>query len=836
MNIILRKVFLLLLSVLSVGMLRAQIPTVTIELQTFKNLPVEHEFTSSPGPASIYQAPTHGTTTKETISTFNYRITYQPEEDYTGDDSYELYFFSGTLKRMIVHVEVLPYLVEAKHDFATTTMGQSVSIPVLDNDYSSNEVFLLAAIPAANHGWAEYSDVTSSITFHPEPGFSGLTHFNYVLCNGEGVCDNGTVSVSVEPVEAIENEEIQIFTKLNTPQVVLVPHDYTLITPPANGTFDGSGITPIYTPSTDFHGSDQLVFENNGHTITVYVTVINAVENVFLSKDEAFTTTVEPVEINVLENDLYGAQTGCVSFGQPEFGTLITQAEDPSLGYGQVLYVPEPGFEGTDAFEYTGHEWASCNSAEETTTVYVHVSNFEPAASTFYMSTPKRTPLFIGYDLPVTAYEFSVVAEPDFGEVLYLEGYVDTLIYGHQVSGYNLLVYVPNENVEEGEDDFEIQYCALDSDGNCALPKTVKIEMGILNIGDGSVPMCFDDCVWPGDTNFDGTVNMEDLLPIGISMGEIGTTRQESNINYWYGQYADNWNGPFNDDPVDLKHIDADGDSIVTALDTIAIHNFYGRTHALVPNIDPFYENEIFLYTDQLFFEEGDVIELEMHMGTSNDPAIDVYGFTIPLEYDTANIAAGSIEVEFFDQSWLNYNSPVLSMQHDDLQGKFEAGFTRTSGLAASGHGAIGKIRLIGEIDVIGIRPGGPVKNTITLGGQIATVMNSAGVTSKVRIGEITLNIISPEERPADYNSLDPVLLKLWPNPTSDILNIHLNGSQTFEEFAISDMTGRTMMRSDMLSVNNSTVDVSQWSEGLYFLSVYTKDGVITKKFEVVKK
>lgn len=50
--------------------------------------------------------------------------------------------------------------------------------------------------------------------------------------------------------------------------------------------------------------------------------------------------------------------------------------------------------------------------------------------------------------------------------------------------------------------------------------KSVKIEMEILNVGSGNEPMCFDDCVWRGDTNFDGTVNLQDLLPIGLSMGK----------------------------------------------------------------------------------------------------------------------------------------------------------------------------------------------------------------------------------------------------------------------------------------------------------------------------
>jgi hypothetical protein len=90
--------------------------------------------------------------------------------------------------------------------------------------------------------------------------------------------------------------------------------------------------------------------------------------------------------------------------------------------------------------------------------------------------------------------------------------------------------------------------------------------------------MCFDDCIWAGDTNFDGIVNMEDLLPIGLCMGEVGIPRQDVNLSaQWYGQYGDDWS-PYA--PMDLKHLDTDGDSIITALDTVAINNFYGNTHS----------------------------------------------------------------------------------------------------------------------------------------------------------------------------------------------------------------------------------------------------------------
>jgi hypothetical protein len=829
MNVILRN-FLTFVFLFSGFALFGQ-SIVTLNLETYGNTNVEHQFSSFPGPASVHAEPLNGSIQLTNLGSFQWEFSYTPNDDYYGPDDFELYYFSSTLKKLKVHVDVLPAKVVAVHDNSSTNAGQSVSIEVLGNDFSSNDVFILSAIPAANNGWAEFEQGTSTITFHPNPGFSGLTHFNYVVCDGAGTCDNGTVSVTVMPVET-ESDTLRIFTKKNLEQVVLVPDSYSLEAGwPQNGIFDNSEVTPVYIPDVDYSGMDYLYFSHDGVQTVVIIEVLDVVENVFLFNDEYFTTSAESIEFNVLDNDLYGQATGCVGFGEPEFGTLLHAGNTQYMGVGEVVYIPPSDFQGVDWFNYVGHSGGTCGSPEETARVFIHVSNFEPSSDKFYMSTPRRTPLLIGYDLPVTSYSFSILEQGALGEVLYLPGQVDTTIYGKLISGYNLLIYIPYEDVIQGEDEFEVSYCALDIQGNCAVEKSVKIEMEILNVGTGDEPMCFDDCVWRGDTNFDGAVDLQDLLPIGLSMGEIGTSRTNPNANYWYGEYADDWNGPFNTETIDLKHIDADGDSIVTALDTIAINQYYGRTHALVPSIMPFYENEIVLQGD-VFVSPGDLVELEMVLGSSSKPAVDVYGFTIPFEYNPLFFVPESVSMEFTNSSWLSYNSPILNMTHNDFEGNFEGAFTRTSGISASGHGDIGIVRLVVIDDIDGFRIGNePLQAQV--GGGLSTVMNSAGQTFGMKVGGATIHIVFEQEK--DFDKLNPDLLKLSPNPASDYLNIHLNGAQGFENVVVRNVTGQVVYNLGNLEGDNrAQVDVSKWASGMYFVSVYTTEGVISKKFEVI--
>ncbi|KAA3633692.1 MAG: hypothetical protein DWQ02_12725, partial [Bacteroidetes bacterium] len=770
MNVLLRK-FLTFVFLLSGFALMGQ-SIVTLNLETYGNTSVEYQFTSSPGPASVHEDPINGQVQLNNLGSYNWEVIYTPDEDYYGPDDFELYFFSGTLKTLKVHVDVLPAKVIAFRDYTSTSAGTPVTVEVLANDFSSNDVFILSAIPAVNNGWAEFEEGASTITFHPDPDFSGLTHLNYVVCDGAGTCDNGTVSVTVMPVVG-ESDTLRIFTKKNLEQVVLVPPSYSLVAGwPQNGIFDNSDDTPVYIPDVDYTGMDYLYFDHEGGQTTVVIEVLDVEENVFLFNDEYFTTSVESLEFNVLDNDLYGPSTGCVGIGEPQFGTLLHNGNTDYMPKGQVIYIPPTDFQGVDWFDYSGHSGGTCGSPGETARVYIHVSNFEPASDKFFMSTPRRTPLLIGYDLPVTAYSFSIIENGDLGDVIYLPGQVDTVIYDKLISGYNLLLYIPHEDVDSGEDEFEIGYCALDIEGNCAVEKSVKIEMDILNIGSGNEPMCFDDCVWRGDTNFDGMVNLQDLLPIGLSMGEIGSSRNTEDNGFWYGEYAEDWNGPFNTEPVDLKHIDADGDSIVTALDTIAISQYYGRTHALVPNVMPFYEDEIILQ-GEIFASPGDLIELDMYLGNSSDPAVDIYGFTVPFDYNPDIFVPESVKMVFSNSSWLSYNSPILYMTHNDLEGSFEGAFTRTSGVAASGHGDIGKVELIVVDDIAGFRIGDePIQAQV--GGGISTVMNSAGQTFGMKIGGATIHIVLEQEE--DFDKLNPDLLKLSPNPASNFLNVHLNG------------------------------------------------------------
>lgn len=827
MNVSLRKHFLTFLLALAVPL--SVWATQSVYLETFQSVPLEFDFVSSPNDPSILTHPENGTINLVETSSLNYTLTYTPNDDYIGSDFIELVVWSNPLfERVKLYITVLPSKVIAVQDYVTTNVGVPVMIDVLGNDSSSTGVKKLISIPLVNNGQATFTPGQPFISFAPDATFEGIAYLNYVICDDIGSCDHGTVVVNVVGPSISVVDTNRIFTKKNISQAVLIPDGFSWIDGPFNGTFDDASGLPTYTPGTDYYGLDYITFVNGNETRVFEVVVLNVEDNLFAFDDRIYTTPEESVEYNILENDANGVQAGCVYIGTPQFGTL----EEDQFENGLVTYTPAPGFTGVDWFTYSSKE-IMCQGLTEIATVYVFVGDFEPASTKYFMSTPKRTPLVIGYDAPIFGFTFEVADQGDLGEALFLEGQVDTVIHGQTVSGYNLIVYSPNDDVDAGIDEFEIVYCVPDNDGGCSADKSVKIEITILDIGDGSEPMCFDDCVWPGDTNFDGVVNMTDLLPLGLCMGEIGIPRNEHPSADWYGVYAPDWNNVFEASPIDLKHLDTDGDSMVTAMDTMAISEFYGMTHSLNSTPVAFFENPIVLEGD-VFVSPGDLVTLDMIMGDASYPAVDVYGFTFPFQYNPDFFIPSSVSINYSTNSWLTYNSPVLKMSRNNQEGLIESGFTRTSGIAASGEGKVGYVQFVVDDAIDGFRSD-EKEIQVVIGGGIATGMNSAGETFGINIEGTTIHIVLKDEEELDETNIDPALLKVFPNPVSNYLNIHLNGGFEFEQVVVYNMTGQKVYDTGAMLSRHTQIDVSNLKNGMYYMTVHTGEGIINKKFEVIK-
>ncbi len=775
----------------------------------------------------------HGVATNfRATSDTEWVVTYVPNDGFIGLDSFQVLLFpyvqNPTEARPVwFKVNVKASEVTAIYDLGTTNVNEPTSVEVLANDISSHGGLFIQNIALVNHGEAYFDEGSSLIEFIPEADFTGIAHLTYNVCDTVGTCDQGTVSININDPEASANTDtIKVFTKKNEPQWIILPFGLEISELPNNGTYDPAANQ--YFPDEDFVGDDGFTLTGNGNSYVVEVEVLDFESQVFTTNDKVYTSPYAPVEFNVLEND---NNTTCFQVeSQPGHGTI----EVSNFPLGTITYFPDESFVGIDEFTYSVKA-PGCGGEPEVATVQVVVSNFEPASSKYFLVTPKRTPLIIGYNVPIPDITFEIKDQGEYGQAMFLSGQVDTVIYGQPIQGENIIVYVPNDDVISAQDAFEIEYCTSYS-GICRYSMAVKVEVQILDIGDPNrtEPFCIDDCVWPGDTNLDGVVNVEDLLPLGLSMGELGVPRSEADLNQWYGQFAPDWQAQLQSGQINLKHLDTDGDSMVTALDTMAISKFYGRTHDLTPTRIPNPKHVIRL-KGTITANPGDVIELDMFMGGADNPAIDVYGFTFPFEYNPEFFVPESVNIQFERNSWLSYNSPVLKLSHNNYLGLVESAFTRTNGVSASGYGKIGTTRIVIEGNVEGFRPD-QEEIEVPIGGNfVATATNSKGEEVGVLIEGTTIKIKLKKDTDTENLPISPDLLKVYPNPANNLLNVHLNGMNEFNRAVVYNMTGQKLLDTGSMQSNRAQLDVQGLDNGMYIISVYTGSETINKKFQVVR-
>jgi hypothetical protein len=214
-----------------------------------------------------------------------------------------------------------------------------------------------------------------------------------------------------------------------------------------------------------------------------------------------------------------------------------------------------------------------------------------------------------------------------------------------------------------------------------------------------------DDCVWPGDTNYDYIVNNKDLLPIGLAFGTSGFSRPNASLN-WEGQACQDWGNVQVENNINYKHIDTNGDGMIDSNDALAITANYGKTHnPIYPNPSPnssliSLETEL---TSANTFEPSStnfvIIDLILKENEDNQD-IAAYGLAFDLEYDIPSFLGTINNVSvLFEDSWLGSADEMLTIwKHIPEQNKIEMGMTRINQQNALGKGKIGEV--IVEIDI----------------------------------------------------------------------------------------------------------------------------------------
>ncbi len=475
-------------------------------------------------------SPSNGTVT---INPDTQAVTYTPNTDFTGTDSFTYQICDDgepvlcstatvTITVGDVGVNNPPIAVD---DAIVTQINQLIGIGVLGNDSDPDgDDLTIAAIsnPPANGTAVIVGFNNSAINYTPNPNFIGTDTLEYVVCDTGGLCDTAQVIITVinpggnaPPIAVNDNET----TDVNTPiSIDVLANDVdangdnlsinTINSAPSNGTatIDNGLIT--YTPNTDFVGTDNfeyVVCDPDGlcDTALVTVTVIGEGGNQppTAIDDNATVAANTPLTIDVLAND---------SDPDGDNLTISTISSNPSNGTvtidnGLVIYTPNTDFIGTDNFEYVVCDLEGlCDTALVTVTVVEAGDNQPPVAIDDAIVTQINLLIGIGVlandsdpdgdDLTITT-----ISSPPSNGIAEIVGFNNSSIN-----------YTPNNNFV-GTDTFE--YVVCDPLGFC---DTAQVVVTVINPGGNQPPIAIDDNATTG-TNTLVSINVlaNDVDPEG---------------------------------------------------------------------------------------------------------------------------------------------------------------------------------------------------------------------------------------------------------------------------------------------------------------------------------
>jgi hypothetical protein len=271
-------------------------------------------------------------------------------------------------------------------DVAVLCTGAQAVIAMLANDTDpDNESLTVVEVTQPGNGTV-ILHTDGTVTYVPYVGFSGVDDFTYIACDVGGLCDDATVTVSVNPgPDASDDNGI---TDQNTPITLNVlandtasisaidPATLTIVSGPSHGTAvvnPNGSIT--YAPSPNFSGTDSFTYtigdeQGCGSNTATVIFTVNSVtptnQGPIAADDTVSTPEDTPLTISVLTNDSDpdGDPLTITGNTQPTNGSVSCTAT-------QCTYTPNANFHGTDSFTYTISDG---NGGTDTATVTITVN------------------------------------------------------------------------------------------------------------------------------------------------------------------------------------------------------------------------------------------------------------------------------------------------------------------------------------------------------------------------------------------------------------------------------------------------------------------------------
>ncbi|MEM9531449.1 MAG: Ig-like domain-containing protein, partial [Pseudomonadota bacterium] len=235
--------------------------------------------------------------------------------------------------------------------------------------------------------YGQLSGTAPNLTYTPNADFNGTDNFVFVADDGTNQSSPAVVTLEVLPVAdapvAFDGSGTTDFDQPLDLTVSASDGDgdtltYSVTTPPASGTLNGTGPNYTYTPNAGFSGTDSFVFEASDGTL--------------ISNAATFTITVVSTTQPPIASD------GTVTLDEDSSAAFVLNASDPNndpLTYTiltaptqglltgtepNLTYTPSANFNGTDTLTFSVND-GTADSNVATVTFTVNPVNDPPVAN-----------------------------------------------------------------------------------------------------------------------------------------------------------------------------------------------------------------------------------------------------------------------------------------------------------------------------------------------------------------------------------------------------------------------------------------------------------------------
>jgi hypothetical protein len=341
-----------------------------------------------------------------TLSGIAPNLTYTPPANFHGvvtfsyqaDDGGEPLSNSADVTITITPVNDLPVAAPV---VVTTPEDTPITFTFAGSDVDGDEL---------TYSYNGLTEQGPTLTFTPPPNFFGPVTFTYTAHDGTGSSNVAMVTINVTPVNdqpVVGNQEVETFEgipveiTLSASDVESSSFSFSIESDPSGGTLSIIGSKVIYTPNSDFSGTDSFTYRasdglDDSNVATVFIDVISL-------NDPPLVGGGAPVVITTEGTPASNQGT----FSDPDLGDIVSLTVSP---VGDIV-VDEQGnwtwsYEAADDFG-PGNVTITASDGEETATFVFRLTvlNAPPqiVPLSFQSSSTEASPKVQGQSVSVQA-------------------------------------------------------------------------------------------------------------------------------------------------------------------------------------------------------------------------------------------------------------------------------------------------------------------------------------------------------------------------------------------------------------------------------------------------